>query len=289
MTHEMGHNFGRYHSPCGTNNGVGFYPYGGAVIGQWGFDIATSTLYNPGSNFDYMSYCAPEWTSDYTYRAVYDAWSWVTDPFGAAAVSAAEESWVISGYRDTAGEWHVAPARLQAMPPGAAPTAGPLQLELLDSSGQVLAEQPFALTPLSLDRLHSGVDLAGFRVALRPDPNVAGFRILDGQAVVFQRQASGPAPELPGEPTWTSSNTEARMSLASAATLPGAITYDISFSPDGGKSWRLLELSQAAPTASLAANILSGASDPMVRVTASDGVRVTTRVYLVPASLVRAP
>jgi hypothetical protein len=103
---------------------VGFYPYGGAVIGQWGFDIATSTLYNPGSNFDYMSYCAPEWTSDYTYRAVYDAWSWVTDPFGAAAVSAADESWVISGYRNTAGEWHVAPARMQAVPVNAAPAAG---------------------------------------------------------------------------------------------------------------------------------------------------------------------
>jgi hypothetical protein len=289
MTHEMGHNFGRYHSPCGTSSGVGFYPYGGAVIGQWGFDIATSTLYAPGSNFDYMSYCGPEWTSDYTYRGVFDAWGWVTQPFGAAAVAAAEESWVISGYRNAAGDWQVAPAHMQAVPAQATPAGGPMVLELLDSSGQVLAQRPFALQPISLDRLHSGLDLAGFRVAMAPKADVTGFRIRDDQSVVFQRRVSGAAPELSSEPSWTNSNTEARLSLAPASGQAGSLTYEIRFSPDGGTTWVVLGLDQSEPTFSMTRSLLKDAATPVVKVLASDGVRVTSRVYPVPANVINAP
>jgi hypothetical protein len=268
---------------------VGFYPYSGAVIGQWGFDIATSTLYAPGSNYDYMSYCGPEWTSDFTYQGIFNAWSWVTQPFGAAAAAAAEESWVISGYRDTTGQWHVAPARMQAVPANATQAGGPMVLELLDSAGQVLTQRPFALQPISLDRLHSGLDLAGFRVAMRSEADVAGFRIRDGQSVLFQRQVTGRAPALPIKAAWTASNTEARFSLAAGVSQPDSLTYEIRYSPDGGTTWVVLGLDQTEPAFAMPRSLLKGASAPVVRVMASDGVRVASRIYPVPASVILVP
>ncbi len=181
-----------------------------------------------------------------------------------------------------------APPNTDAIRGGAAPSGG-LLLELLDSSGQVIAERQFTVQRVSLDRLDSGVDLAGFRVALPLNGETLGFRIRNGQNVVFQRQVSGPAPELPREPSWMASGTEARLSLAPASNQAGTITYDVSFSPDGGDSWLVLEMGQDAPTFSVSRSLLIGASAPLVKVGASDGVRVESRVYSVPESVLVVP
>jgi hypothetical protein len=69
--HEIGHNFGRRHAPCGNPAGVDpNFPYPNASIGQWGFDTATYLLQSPETTRDIMSYCGPKWFSDYTYRAL---------------------------------------------------------------------------------------------------------------------------------------------------------------------------------------------------------------------------
>ncbi|HEX6314281.1 MAG TPA: hypothetical protein VFZ73_05455 [Gemmatimonadaceae bacterium] len=70
MAHELGHNFGRLHAPCGNPSGVdNQFPYTGAGIGVFGYDILTG---NPKSSSqkDLMSYCNPPWISDYTYSAI---------------------------------------------------------------------------------------------------------------------------------------------------------------------------------------------------------------------------
>jgi hypothetical protein len=72
MAHELGHNFGRLHAPCGNPSGVdGQYPYSGATIGVFGYDIL-SGLAKQSSLRDLMSYCDPSWISDYTYRSILD-------------------------------------------------------------------------------------------------------------------------------------------------------------------------------------------------------------------------
>ena len=70
--HELGHNFGRSHAPCG---GVASpdpnYPYAGGVTGQWGYDLVAGTL-KPPTNTDLMGYCGNTWISDYTYMGVHE-------------------------------------------------------------------------------------------------------------------------------------------------------------------------------------------------------------------------
>jgi len=69
--HEVGHNHGRDHAPCGTS-GDGAFPHPGAKIGEWGYDRSAGQLKDPNTFVDFMSYCDPTWVSDYTYSALLD-------------------------------------------------------------------------------------------------------------------------------------------------------------------------------------------------------------------------
>jgi hypothetical protein len=71
--HEIGHAHGRQHSPCGGAQGTDpAYPYSGASIGVWGYDLVDKQLLSPQKNTDVMGYCQPIWISDFTYKALFD-------------------------------------------------------------------------------------------------------------------------------------------------------------------------------------------------------------------------
>ena len=74
MTHEVGHNHGRNHSPCSTAGSISNvdpkYPYTSGVIGSWGYDYRTQTLLDPAKYTDIMGYCSNKWMSDYTYGGI---------------------------------------------------------------------------------------------------------------------------------------------------------------------------------------------------------------------------
>ena len=68
FAHEVGHNMSLNHSPCG-NPGLldRDYPYGDGSIGVLGFDPRSETFVEP-STADLMSYCHPQWISDYNFK-----------------------------------------------------------------------------------------------------------------------------------------------------------------------------------------------------------------------------
>jgi hypothetical protein len=71
--HEIGHTHGRQHSPCGGATGTDpAYPYAGASIGVWGYDLLAKQLLSPNDTTDVMGYCNPVWVSDFTYKALFD-------------------------------------------------------------------------------------------------------------------------------------------------------------------------------------------------------------------------
>ena len=65
VAHELGHNMGLRHAPCGGAGGPDpSFPYPNGAIGAWGYDFGRGLLV-PVTRKDHMSYCDPTWTSDY--------------------------------------------------------------------------------------------------------------------------------------------------------------------------------------------------------------------------------
>lgn len=98
FAHELGHNLGRDHAPCNTE-GDANYPYPGASIGVWGYDPVGGILKDPADFADLMSYCEPNWVSDYTYKSIFQRLA-ATEaslergtPNGRAAAQAQSQTW----------------------------------------------------------------------------------------------------------------------------------------------------------------------------------------------------
>jgi hypothetical protein len=100
--HEIGHQHGRNHAPCGGASGVDpNYPYPQAATNNIAYALtdigiapAGSVLMPSGGNYtlrDIMGYCEPKWISDYTYKAFFNRMKAVN---GAAIVPGA-----MVGYR----------------------------------------------------------------------------------------------------------------------------------------------------------------------------------------------
>ncbi|RYZ01941.1 MAG: hypothetical protein EOO73_33795 [Myxococcales bacterium] len=69
FVHELGHIYRRPHAPCGGASGAdASYPYPNGALGSWGYDVQTRELFEPQSHVDFMTYCSPEWISDYSYQ-----------------------------------------------------------------------------------------------------------------------------------------------------------------------------------------------------------------------------
>jgi hypothetical protein len=74
MAHELAHNWGRRHAPCGGPTDLDVnYPDPSGLTNSYGVDLSTAqpTL-KPASSSDIMGYCASKWVSEYTYRGVFD-------------------------------------------------------------------------------------------------------------------------------------------------------------------------------------------------------------------------
>lgn len=72
MTHEFGHNYSRFHAPCGSvGNADTNYPYSGGLLGATPlFDVLADAVVSPASLTDVMGYCSGRWFSDYNLREI---------------------------------------------------------------------------------------------------------------------------------------------------------------------------------------------------------------------------
>ncbi len=180
LIHEIGHNFGLQHAPCGgAANPDSAYPFAGGSIGTWGYDSRSGSLLDPSGRRDLMSYCNPIWVSGYNYTKV-------RERLGAASavVGLGVESpmLLVRGQRDAAG------VRLLGVRHTVgrveAPASGDLVLRLTPRGGAQI-EYPLATLAIGCD---AGVE--HFQAAV-PDPGpLARLEIVQGPRVLLTRTST---------------------------------------------------------------------------------------------------
>src|SRR5262249_47124303 len=163
MAHELGHQLGRVHAPCG-NVGTAdpnypiYEPYdsppamgvnpSNASIGEYGLDTRSGNIHRPQNTKDFMSYCSPRWISLYGYQAFIN--SFMLNPTAAMEAMTVSNEEInkgapadlisVLGFVNEDGTYQVlSVARVVAYPNAPFGERTDTQLELLRDDGTKLA------------------------------------------------------------------------------------------------------------------------------------------------------
>ncbi len=142
VAHELGHNMNLRHAPCGDPAGVDpSFPYADGSIGAWGYDFGRGSLVSP-SRPDLMSYCDPEWVSDYHFT---NALGHRLISEGAAAPGAPAKSLLLWGGVRPDGGLYLEPAFAVDAPPLLPEADGEHRLTGYAADGTELFSLDFAM------------------------------------------------------------------------------------------------------------------------------------------------
>ena len=145
IAHELGHNLSLDHAPgCGTDFLDPDYPYEDGSIGVWGYDFLSETLVSPGTS-DIMTYCDPQWISEYSFAKAMGHRSRSASPRLAAKYSSPPRGLLLWGGLNESGELFLGPAFVVGAPPLPPRLDGPYRLTGEDEEGDEIFTQPFGM------------------------------------------------------------------------------------------------------------------------------------------------
>lgn len=202
LAHEVGHNFGRFHAPCGNPSGVdNSYPHPNGRIGFWGLDLTNLSLKSPATWNDLMGYCNNNWISDYNWNAVVAFRS--ASPLGAppapAVAGAADDGLLVWG-RITRDGVTLEPAFRMPSLGRPLPVPGAWRVEGRDASGALLFSQAFA--PVEVADIPGGGEYHfAFVLPVGASADrLAALRVTGPGVPAAERRAVAPSPGQPRDP-----------------------------------------------------------------------------------------
>ncbi len=140
VAHELGHNMGLYHAPCGGAGGPDLlFPDHNGRIGSWGYDRERARLITPHAP-DLMSYCRGGWIGDYHFSNALRHRLDVEPP--AAASAAPTRTVLVWGGVDADGDPFLDPSFIVDAVPWVPPPGTEYRLRGRTAAG----DQAFSLT-----------------------------------------------------------------------------------------------------------------------------------------------
>lgn len=149
MAHELGHNLSLRHAPCGGPAAPDpRYPYDGARIGVWGYDHRGDKLVNPTRYRDLMSYCHPQWISDYNFNKLI-RYRRARSSQERRAPAAAAQTLLLWGGLDEDGKPYLKPAFVMEAWPGLPAASGAYSLAATDHTGAEVISLSFDMAEVA--------------------------------------------------------------------------------------------------------------------------------------------
>ena len=161
IAHELGHNFNLRHADCGNAPGPDpTFPWPNAAIGAWGYDPREEGSLVPPHWADLMSYCPPEWISDY-YFANSLRYRLADEGTPTRVPGAATRTLLISGFIAADGTPRLDPTFVIEAPPAVPTSSGPYELRGRRADGSDLFSLSFDVPEMA-----DGDGSSGFVYAL---------------------------------------------------------------------------------------------------------------------------
>lgn len=199
LAHEVGHNMGRSHAPCGSPAGPdSAYPYPGGGLGTWGYDSALGSLYSPLTATDIMSYCSPNWVSDYTVKGII-AFRNGSDGFRISGEDEASSSpsalvvntLIVRGSAPETGPAMFLPAFRTRAQPTVLPTTGDYSIQCLDPEGTILYRTPVNMVEVGCGELRVRHFVATLAMAPEQLDALDEVDLIKGGEVLARQRAAG--------------------------------------------------------------------------------------------------
>ncbi len=145
IAHELGHNLNLEHAPgCGAGGPDPEYPNDDGSIGAWGYDFVNKSLVSPATS-DLMTYCEPQWISDYSFTRALAHRSQAERAPLAASYTPPTRGLLIWGGLDEDEKPFLEPAFVVSAPPSLPRIDGSYRLTGEDKHGNNLFSMPFGI------------------------------------------------------------------------------------------------------------------------------------------------
>jgi hypothetical protein len=260
--HEWGHNFDLRHAPgCGAGNPDPSYPYADGKIGTWGLDLTSLGLKPPSSYYDFMTYCGPDWISDYFYEKILE-YRQIHD--GGGAPPPPEPSLLVWGRMENdqivlEPAFQITASRM--LPQG----GGAFTLEATDEAGRPLYSGTFDPILVADDPNDGGYFAFAIPLRMFEGSQVGGLRISGGGRQEARRERGVfPSMTSPPEPLIAPSGGASVEVSWDAALFPMALIQD-------AETGQVLSFARGG-------QIIVPTDAVEIDITLSDGVRSSSRI-----------
>lgn len=278
--HEIGHNLWRYHAPCGVSGDPQQpFPYANGSIGPdvYGLDISRARVWSPGApdnTKDLMSYCQPQWVSDFTYQGLLS-----NQRVYGASVARVGSGYLVRAVLKEDGSATLEPIYALDHVALDAPQSGEYTIELLDAAGTVIAalataavkaEGPYYYGEKPVHHDHDHAHRAITAIVPAPAGAVARVRLLHGDAVIAERTiGSGTAPATGVQATLAQEGATRVLAWGNAAT-PTLVRYT-----HDGTQWTTLGVDLVGGRLIIDPSALPGGGRGRFEIVPSGGVALT--------------
>ena len=149
IAHELGHNLNLFHAPgCGALGPDPDFPTEDGSIGAWGYDFLSGSLVNPETS-DLMTYCRPQWISEFSFSKALNHRYHERGRIEAAAYSASDRGLLLWGGLYGDKDLFLEPVFVVNAPPSLPRMDGPYRLTGEAEDGSNVFDVAFGMAEIA--------------------------------------------------------------------------------------------------------------------------------------------